>query len=122
MDPDSLNPDGSGSRVLMTKYWKEYIGKMFKNLFCIKTCNLLISRPPLKDVQAIGAAFRALNREHPALQKVKLLTFSLFLWVTFALLEPYQDPESESGTRDPIESGSYPDPDIQIRFQIHKIC
>jgi hypothetical protein len=44
----------------------------------------------------------------------------LFLWVIFAPLDP--EPDCESGTRDPIEPGSNPDPDpqhcknIEIRF------
>jgi hypothetical protein len=46
----------------------------------------------------------ALEREHPALQKVKFLNFFLFLWVIFAILDP--DPDHW----DPIESGSNPDP------------
>jgi hypothetical protein len=32
------------------------------------------------------------------------------LWVIFALLDP--DPDSESGSTDPIESGSNPDPQL----------
>jgi hypothetical protein len=55
----------------------------------------------------------ALKREHPALQKIKFINFSLFVG-HFALLDPDLDRESgsrcESGSRygsgDPIESGS----------------
>jgi hypothetical protein len=36
--------------------------------------------------------------------KHELLIFFLLLWVIFALLDP--DPDSESGSTDPIESGS----------------
>jgi hypothetical protein len=32
------------------------------------------------------------------------------LWVIFALLDTGTDPDSESGSTDPIESGSNPDP------------
>jgi hypothetical protein len=35
---------------------------------------------------------------------MKFLNFFLLLWVIFALLDP--DPDSESGSTDPIESGS----------------
>jgi hypothetical protein len=46
----------------------------------------------------------ALKRENPALQNMKFLYFFLLLWVIFALLD--LDPDSESGSTDPIESGS----------------
>jgi hypothetical protein len=59
----------------------------------------------------------ALEREHPALQKMKFLNFFLLLWVVIALLDTDPDSEygSESGSTDPIESGSNwdPDPDSQ---------
>jgi hypothetical protein len=42
----------------------------------------------------------ALKKEHPALQKIKLIAFSIFVGHFFALLVPDSDP----GT--PIESGS----------------
>jgi hypothetical protein len=39
----------------------------------------------------------ALKREHPALQKMKNLSFSQFFWVIYALLDPepdlYADPD-----------------------------
>jgi hypothetical protein len=58
----------------------------------------------------------AIVREHPALQKMKFITF---LWVIFSLLD--LDPDGESGSGygygNPIESGSNPgldtDPDPQ---------
>jgi hypothetical protein len=40
---------------------------------------------------------------------MRFLNFFLLLWVIFALL----DPDSESGSTDPIESGSNSDPDPQ---------
>ncbi len=46
---------------------------------------------------------------------MKVLHFFLLLWVIFALLDP--DPNSESGSTDPIESGSNPDPDPQPWMQ-----
>jgi len=39
---------------------------------------------------------------------MKLISFSLFLCATLALLD--SEPDCESGFRDPIESGSDPDP------------
>jgi hypothetical protein len=59
----------------------------------------------LKDVQATEAS--VLKREH---QKMKFLNFFLFLWIIFALLDSDPDCESGSGSRDPTESGSNPDP------------
>jgi hypothetical protein len=46
------------------------------------------------------------NIQH--LKKIKFINFFLFLWVIFAILDP--DPDCGSGSRDPIESGSRPDP------------
>jgi hypothetical protein len=50
----------------------------------------------------------ALKREHPALQKMKIITFFLCLWVIFALLDP--DPGTDPGT--PLNPDS-------IRIRIH---
>jgi hypothetical protein len=41
-----------------------------------------------------------------AFQKMKFINFFLVLCVIFALLDPALDPNSGSGSRDPIESGS----------------
>jgi hypothetical protein len=40
----------------------------------------------------------ALKREHPALQKMKNLSFFLFFWVIFALLDPDLDPQFACGS------------------------
>ncbi len=53
----------------------------------------------------------ALKRGHPTLQNMNFYKFFLLLWVIFALLDP--DPDSQSGSTDPIESGSNPAPDPQ---------
>jgi hypothetical protein len=55
----------------------------------------------------------ALKREHPELQKMKVINFLLCLWVIFALLDPdpIANPDTDTGNRDPIESGSNPDSD-----------
>jgi hypothetical protein len=53
----------------------------------------------------------ALKREHQALKKIK--------WVIFGFLYPDLDPNcilSGYGSRDPIESGSNPDPDPRHCF------
>jgi hypothetical protein len=44
---------------------------------------------------------------------MKFIKKILILWVIFYLLDPYLGPDCESGSgfRDPIESGSNPDPD-----------
>jgi hypothetical protein len=54
----------------------------------------------------------AIKREHPALQKMKFINYFIFFWLIFALLDPHPDCKSGSGygSRDPIESGSDPDP------------
>jgi hypothetical protein len=52
----------------------------------------------------------ALKRGHPTLQNMNLKKKILLLWVIFALLDP--DLDSETGSTDPIESGSNPDPDL----------
>jgi hypothetical protein len=43
--------------------------------------------------------------------KNEIINFFLFLWVIFSLLDP--DPDCESGSGDPIDSGYNPDPDPQ---------
>jgi hypothetical protein len=56
------------------------------------------------------SALKDLKREHPALQRIKISSFFLLLWVIFAFLDPDPDSESEYGSTDLIESGSEPDP------------
>ncbi len=77
------------------------------SFFLIKNCNLLMSELQEKP--------SALQREHPAFQKLKLIIYFLCLLFTFT--------GSWYGSRDPIESGSNPVPDthpirIPIRIQI----
>jgi hypothetical protein len=67
----------------------------FLYLFFIKNCNLLMAK--LKEKPS------TLKRKHPTLQEMKFINFFLCLWVFFC-------PPSGSGSRDPIESGSNPDP------------
>jgi hypothetical protein len=83
---------------------------MQMKIFFIKNCNLLMSNLQGKP--------SALKGEHPALQKMKFIKFFLCLWVIFAFLEP--NPDCESGSVDPIESGSNPDPDPQHRKTVNQ--
>jgi hypothetical protein len=55
----------------------------------IKICNLLIPRPP--KTSKLQEKSSALIREHSAFQNLKFLNFFLFLWVTFALIDPDPD-------------------------------
>jgi hypothetical protein len=51
--------------------------------------------------QGFGSALEkpsALKREHPVLKNMKILDFFLFLWVIFALLDPYPDLQFECGS------------------------
>ncbi len=57
-----------------------------------------------------------LKREHPAVQKMKFITFVLFEWVIFALLDPDPDCEFQSRSREPIESRSNSDLRIQLAY------
>jgi hypothetical protein len=54
---------------------------------------------------------KSLQPSKKNIQFIKKL--KLFSMVIFALLDPDQDCESGYGSRDPIESGSNPDPDPQ---------
>jgi hypothetical protein len=47
-----------------------------------------------------------LKREHPALNNMKILDFFLFLWVTFALLDPDPDPATQINGGSGYRSGS----------------
>jgi hypothetical protein len=69
-----------------------------------KNCNLLIPRPP-KRTPKLQEKPSALKRKHPALQKMKILSFFLFFGVIFALLDPDPDPAAQINA-DPCGSGS----------------
>jgi hypothetical protein len=65
-----------------------------------------ISSGSIKNVQVTEEAFS--SQKMPSnTSKHELLKKFLLLWLIFALLDP--DPDSESGS--PIESGSNPDPE-----------
>jgi hypothetical protein len=64
--------------------------------FLIKNYNLPIPRPP-KRTPELQEKPSALEREHPALQNMKILYFFLFLWVIFALLDPDPDQQLKCG-------------------------
>ncbi len=63
----------------------------------IKNCHLLMSKLQEKT--------SALRREHPALQKIEFIYFSMFVGHFFR-------PGSGNGPRDPVKSGSNLDPDM----------
>jgi hypothetical protein len=58
-----------------------------------------------------------LKRGRPTLQNMNFYKFFLLLWVIFDFLDTDPGPDSESGSTDPIESGSNPDPDPQPCFK-----
>jgi len=72
----------------------------------------------IKDVQVTKEAF-SYQKRISSTSKHEISYFFLLLWVLFALLDPYTDPNSEygSGSTDLIISGSNtdPDPDPQHR-------
>jgi hypothetical protein len=76
--------------------WKTFL------YFWIENCYLLILWPPQRT-HKLQEKHSALKRENPALQKMKILYF--FLWIIFALLDP--DPATQ------INADPDPDPDPQ---------
>ncbi len=93
----------------MTKTWKKITAEKKLHFFWINNYNYLSlglhkERPSYR---------KSLQLSKEAIQHFKTWTLNIFLllWVIFALLDP--DPDSESGSTDPIEYGSTPDPDPQ---------
>jgi hypothetical protein len=108
LDPDSLNPnpDTDADSAFQLNRSAYGSGSMTKNcrkkqkiccIFFILNYNSLMSKLREKPL--------ALKRENPALQKMKF-NFFVCLRVIFAPLDQDPDCESESGSRDPIGSGS----------------
>ncbi len=95
---DSLNPDRIRNQVLMTENWR----KKYSRKSCL---SFFDQKLQFTYVQATGEAF-SLKIEHPALQKMQFILFSMFVG-------PFCPPGSGSGygSRNPIESGFNPDPD-----------
>ncbi len=93
-DPELIRIKGFDGQKLKKKNTNE-------NLFCQKV------------VQSTEEAFSPQKRTSSA-SKMIFINFFLCLWVIFALLDPDPDPDCESGfgygSRNPIESGSNPDP------------
>ncbi len=87
-DPDSfsVNADPSLDPNPAPKFYSRknpiFTSKM-------KNSNLFIIRPPWKTSK-LHEKPSALKREPSALQKKKFITFLLFLWANFALLDPDQ--------------------------------
>jgi hypothetical protein len=91
VDPELLDPDPA-----WTKNWKNTPEKV--GFFSFKNCNLLIPRPP-ERTSKLQEKPSALNREHRALQKMKLFLNSIFLghffpWfrIRIRIANPDQDP------------------------------
>jgi hypothetical protein len=98
----NLSESGSGSRVLMTKNGKKIQLKIFLYLLLIKICNLLIPRGLHKGRASYRRSLQPSKENSQHFRKISLLTDSYFSGSFFP-------PGSRS--RDPIESGSSPDPD-----------
>ncbi len=79
---------GSGSKVWWSKIGKKLTTRNLIFIFLIKNCNLPIPRPWTPKLQEKPSA---LKREHPALQKMKILFF-------FGVLGHFCPPGSGSGS------------------------
>jgi hypothetical protein len=91
----------------MTKNLKKITAEKKKNFFFIKL-QFTYPKASIKYVQVTEEAF---SSQDPTFQNMNLKKVFLLLWVIFALLDPDPaDSESGSGSTDPIESGSNPDP------------
>jgi hypothetical protein len=85
----------------MTENGKKIKAEKKLNIFLIKNCNLGYLSHPIHKVHP--SYRRSLQLSKEAIQHFKTFVGH------FALLDP--DPDSESGSTDPIESGSNPDPE-----------
>jgi hypothetical protein len=96
-DSDPIRIQGFDDQILKKK-------KTAENYFFFSYQILQFTIPKLQEKPS------ALKREHPALQKMKFIKFSLCLWVILALM----DPDPDTGT--PLD----PDPiQIRVRIRIH---
>jgi hypothetical protein len=109
-DPHSFHPDPafqaeyrSGSRALMTKKFKQMTSEKKKKKFCTKT-TMYLSLGLHKERPSYRRSLQ-LSKEAIQTSKHELKKTILLLCVIFALLDP--DPDFESGSTDPIESGSH---------------
>ncbi len=98
-DPDpafqvNLDPD-PGFGYLKTEK-KIHQKNFFRSLF-IKNYNLLIPRP-LDRMASYRRSLQLSKENNQYFKKLNLLTFFLFLWVIFALLDPDPDLDCESGS------------------------
>ncbi len=112
-----------GSRALMTKNWEKKLQLKFFFCFWSKTAIYL----SLGLHKVCPSYRRRLQFSKEAIQNFKTWIFTnycLLLLVIFALLEPdpYPDSEYGSGSTDPIEYGSNPDPNPQpCLYRIQKV-
>ncbi len=107
-DPDPIRIQGFKDQKLK----KNCSWKKNKKFFWSKTViylSLGLHKVPMSKLQKKPSA---LKRGHPTLQNMNFYKFSYFCG----------SPESGSGSTDPIESGSNPDPDPQPCSQYINIC
>ncbi len=85
---------------ILTSYGRTKAGffGFFKLISSLKTTTYWISK------KCLAKSNFSRKKEHLTLLKMKFINFFLCLWVIFALLD--LDPDCESESRDPIESGS----------------
>ncbi len=97
----------------MTKNWKKITAENFFLFFFWSKTAIYLSL----GLHKVCLSYRrSLHFLKEAIQHFKTWTFTnycLLLWVIFALLDPDPDSEYGSGSTDPIEYGSNPDPDPQ---------
>jgi hypothetical protein len=99
-----------GSSALMTKNWKKITAENFLYIFFLSKTAIYLS---LGLHKVCPSYRRSLQFSKEAIQHFKTWTFTnhcLLLRVIFALLDPDPDSEYGSGSTDPIEYGSNPDP------------
>ncbi len=128
-DPDT-DPDPAFFLIaLMIQNWKKFTTRNLIFIFLIKNCNLLIPRPSWSTPK-LQEKPSALKREHPALQKMKILSFFLFFWDIFLPswiririqqlklkrihADPDTDPDSKPCNPDP--TGTYPGSRVSYRY------
>ncbi len=98
-----LNTNTDPDPGFMTKNWKKITAeKKIKFLFWSKT-SIYLSLGLHKEYSSYRRSLQ-LKRGYPTLQNINFYFFPPTFVVIFALLDP--DPDSESGSKDPIESGS----------------
>jgi hypothetical protein len=83
--------------------WKKITAEKNIYFFFGSKTTIYLSQGLHKGRPSYRRSLLTLKREYPALQNMKILSFFLFLWVIFALLDP--DPATQINA-DPSGSGS----------------